>query len=249
MEKLFWRTFKNKLLVGRTMPKMRKRNQKIQICRDALGMVGLEGFNVLNYNCEHFTNECRYGEAESEQITNVKEVVNEASTHIGGVAGLVIGVGSEFLTKPENRLPSSILFSDIVEKTDGEAFDDSDFKELMAAMKSLGKKLDNRVDLRSLKFKEEINVRILMIMRYRAILMSDPSQYMLSKKSRSLFYTEDLDLTTTKALMVMIKAISEVDDAKKMSTDRKSSLVHLFNMMMLPCEASKNSQARKLLRK
>ena len=154
-----------------------------EICRDALGMVGREGYNVLNYNCEHFANECRYGEAESEQITNVKEVVNEASTHIGGVAGLVIGVASEFLTKPENRLPSSILFSDIVEKTDGEAFDDSDFKELMTAMKSLGEKLDKRVDLRSLKFKEEINVRILMIMRYSAILMSDPSQYMLSKKS------------------------------------------------------------------
>ena len=88
-----------------------------------------------------------------------------------------------------------------------------------------------------------------MIMRYSAILMSDPSQYMLSKKSRSLFYTEDLDLTTTKALMVMIKAISEVDDAKKMSTDRKSSLVHLFNMMMLPFEASKNSASKKVAEK
>ena len=48
--------------------------------------------------------------------------------------------------------------------------------------------------------------------------------------------------------MVMIKAISEVDDAKKMSTDRKSSPV-LLNMMMLPFEASKNSVSKRVAEK
>ena len=54
---------KNTLLDGLKKPKDAE-----EICRDALSMVGSQGYNVLSYNCEHLANECRYEDAESGQI-------------------------------------------------------------------------------------------------------------------------------------------------------------------------------------
>ena len=97
------------------------------ISRDTLNMVGTEGYNLARYNCEHFAMECRYWDAESQQIEDLKEIFEEATADLGGVAGLVTGVASTYFTQTSNRLPTK--FSDIVKKADENAFNELDYKE------------------------------------------------------------------------------------------------------------------------
>ena len=147
-------------------------------------------------------------------------------------------LATTYFTQANNRLPGSvestdILFSDVVLHTDLNVFDDKLFKDLMVARKGMGSKLDkNSLDLRGLKLPSETKERIFTIYRYSHMLMIEPSEYMLSKRSRGLFQTDGMDLTTKKALMVLINAISEVD--KRISSARIASLLHLYNIMMFP---------------
>lgn len=42
-----------------------------EIVNYAYSKLGMKGYNVVSYNCEHFANECAFGEAKSEQVNQV----------------------------------------------------------------------------------------------------------------------------------------------------------------------------------
>ena len=52
----------------------RKRKPK-EIIDAAIKSIGEGGYNVVSNNCEHFANKCVFGEAKSEQVENVKELL------------------------------------------------------------------------------------------------------------------------------------------------------------------------------
>ncbi len=52
----------------------KKRNPK-EVIDAAIKSIGEGGYNVISNNCEHFANRCIFGEAKSEQVDNVKELL------------------------------------------------------------------------------------------------------------------------------------------------------------------------------
>ena len=56
------------------MFKNKKRNPK-EIIDEAVKSIGEGGYNVISNNCEHFANRCVFGEAKSEQVDSVKELL------------------------------------------------------------------------------------------------------------------------------------------------------------------------------
>lgn len=42
-----------------------------EIVSYAKSQLGRKGYDIFKYNCEHFANECTFGEAKSEQVDNI----------------------------------------------------------------------------------------------------------------------------------------------------------------------------------
>lgn len=42
-----------------------------EIVSYAKAHLGIKGYDIIKYNCEHFANECIFGEAKSDQVNNI----------------------------------------------------------------------------------------------------------------------------------------------------------------------------------
>lgn len=56
-----------------------KRRKPEEIVNYAMTCIGNGGYNLVTNNCEHFSNECAFGEKTSEQVTNILKL-------FGGIA-------------------------------------------------------------------------------------------------------------------------------------------------------------------
>ncbi|KAH9496470.1 Phospholipase A and acyltransferase 2 [Bulinus truncatus] len=65
-----------------------------EIARRAEERIGKVGYNVIRFNCEHFTNWCRYGKTESDQVDNL-------------IAGLFVGAVSVGVISAKAKLGGS----------------------------------------------------------------------------------------------------------------------------------------------
>lgn len=48
-----------------------------EIVNYAYANLGRKGYNIITNNCEHFSNECAFGEAVSQQVNNVMDVLSK----------------------------------------------------------------------------------------------------------------------------------------------------------------------------
>ncbi len=55
----------------------RKRRKPAEVVKYAESRLGTRGYDILNNNCEHFANECVFGEHKSEHIDSVRAQVRE----------------------------------------------------------------------------------------------------------------------------------------------------------------------------
>lgn len=53
----------------------RKRRSPEETIRYAQGKLGMTGYNILHYNCEHFVMECVFGTAESSLVNTTREEI------------------------------------------------------------------------------------------------------------------------------------------------------------------------------
>merc|ERR1719414_1961009 len=68
-----------------------------QIIRRAMSKLGQTGYNLIQHNCEHFTNWCRYDKDKSDQVDSVMTgvaVFSAAALAVGAVAALAKFFGS-----------------------------------------------------------------------------------------------------------------------------------------------------------
>ena len=207
---------------------------KNKICEDALEQVGARSiYHLGKYNCEHFSNDMRYGIPVSDQIDGVKEAFDEVVELLpDGVPKLVTGVLSEYCTTASPSRNKSRKFSEIISMCPDEAFEDFVFKDTLKALKMLKEKVDKaELELTFINFVEGIGDRIKKIFQFKTILMEEPSTYLMKKKMRKLLNPDEileLDSPTKKVLMVLIMVFFNLEET---STARRASLMNLFSIL------------------
>lgn len=50
---------------------LKKKRSPLEIVEYAKSKYGTKGYNIISNNCEHFANECVFGEKKSEQVENI----------------------------------------------------------------------------------------------------------------------------------------------------------------------------------
>lgn len=55
-----------------TEEELKERRSPEEIVMYAISKLGTTGYDIINYNCEHFSNECAFGKAISYQVENYK---------------------------------------------------------------------------------------------------------------------------------------------------------------------------------
>jgi len=63
------------LVAEYTEEELKKRRSPEEIVKYARGRLGDKGYNVVSNNCEHFSNECAFGEHKSFQVDNVMSLL------------------------------------------------------------------------------------------------------------------------------------------------------------------------------
>ena len=142
--------------------------------RDALSLVGVTDlYDVASYNCEHMTNNVRYGVPVSAQVENAKNVYIEATDGWSGASKLAVDIASEYLTTPEpSRLPKTIKFSDIVDRCAVEAFEDRGYQDFIATLKKVKETLNKeKNDLRNHSLIKESEESVKVIFKFKSILV------------------------------------------------------------------------------
>ncbi|XP_076015703.1 phospholipase A and acyltransferase 3-like [Genypterus blacodes] len=94
----------NKWEINNSLDKKYEPRPAEDIVRDARAMVGKEvPYCVFRDNCEHFSNEMRYGKAESRQVCKAGEVAAVAAVAAAVGLGLVALIGALFGGKDKDR--------------------------------------------------------------------------------------------------------------------------------------------------
>lgn len=65
----------NLLVREYTKEEIEKKRTPEEIVSYAKSKLGIKGYDIINNNCEHFANECVFGERKSEQVDNIMSLL------------------------------------------------------------------------------------------------------------------------------------------------------------------------------